>query len=47
MHDPQMKIREIAYMTGFGDEKYFTRQFKEYYHITPSEYRNMLQLNQP
>ena len=42
MRDPRLKIRDIAFMTGFGDEKYFTRQFKEYYHIPPSEYRAMI-----
>lgn len=45
MHNPELKIRNIAYMTGFSDEKYFTRQFKEFTHVTPSEYRAMLQLN--
>ena len=45
MHNPDLKIRNIAYMTGFSDEKYFTRQFKEFTHVTPSEYRAMLQLN--
>lgn len=45
MHNPELKIRTIAYMTGFSDEKYFTRQFKEFTHATPSEYRAMLQIN--
>ncbi|MDD3212989.1 MAG: helix-turn-helix domain-containing protein [Eubacteriales bacterium] len=42
MHDPSLKIRDIAYQTGFGDEKYFTRQFKEFMQVTPSEYRALL-----
>lgn len=46
MRDPSLKIRTIAYMTGYSDEKYFTRQFKEFTHVTPSEYRAMLQVEE-
>lgn len=46
LHDPSLKIRNIAYMTGFSDEKYFARQFKELTHVTPSEYRTMLQVEE-
>ena len=42
MHDPSLKIRDIAYQIGFGDEKYFARQFKEFMQVTPSEYRALL-----
>ena len=44
MRDPSLKIRDIAYRTGFGDVKYFTRQFKALMQITPSEFRAMLQM---
>lgn len=33
-------IKEIAYMTGFKDEKYFMKLFKSYENITPSKFRN-------
>lgn len=35
----QLLIKEIAYMTGFSDMKYFTKSFKNKYDVTPSEYR--------
>jgi YesN/AraC family two-component response regulator/anti-sigma regulatory factor (Ser/Thr protein kinase) len=35
----QLLIKEIAYMTGFSDIKYFTKSFKNKYGTTPSEYR--------
>ena len=31
-------ITEIAYSVGFGSLSYFTRSFKELYHLSPSEY---------
>ena len=42
MRETDLKIREIAYSTGFGDEKYFSRQFKCFTKSTPSEYRAMI-----
>ncbi|KQB41739.1 ATPase/histidine kinase/DNA gyrase B/HSP90 domain protein [Flavobacterium daejeonense] len=36
----QLLIKEIAYMTGFSDIKYFSKTFKNKYGQTPSEYRN-------
>ncbi len=33
-------ISEIAYSVGFNNISYFTRSFKEVYHVTPSEYIN-------
>lgn len=35
----QLLIKEIAYMTGFSDMKYFTKSFKNKYGLTPTEYR--------
>ena len=35
-----LSIKEIAYMLGFKDEKYFMKLFKEYENLTPSAYRN-------
>ena len=33
-------IREISYECGFSDEKYFSRVFKRYCDMTPTEFRN-------
>jgi len=35
----QLLIKEIAYMTGFSDIKYFNKSFKKKYGMTPMEYR--------
>ncbi|WNH09401.1 helix-turn-helix domain-containing protein [Thalassobellus suaedae] len=35
----QLLIKEIAFMTGFSDMKYFTKSFKNKYGVTPTEYR--------
>jgi two-component system response regulator YesN len=32
-------IKEVAVSVGFEDQLYFSRQFKRYYGVTPSEYR--------
>jgi len=31
---------QIAYMTGFNDPKYFSKSFKKYMGVTPSEYKD-------
>lgn len=33
-------IKEISFMVGIGDTKYFTQCFKKLYNMTPSEYRS-------
>lgn len=38
------KINEIARAIGFHDERYFTKIFKRYENMTPSEYRSNLAL---
>lgn len=35
----QLLIKEIAFMTGFSDMKYFVKSFKKKYGVTPTEYR--------
>ncbi|WP_281297010.1 hybrid sensor histidine kinase/response regulator transcription factor [Flavobacterium limnophilum] len=35
----QLLIKEIAYMSGFSDMKYFSKSFKNKYEVTPLEYR--------
>lgn len=36
-----MKVNEIAGQLGFNDTRYFTRTFKKYAGVTPSEYKNI------
>lgn len=31
-------VKEVTYMVGFSDPKYFIRCFKKKYHVTPSQY---------
>lgn len=40
MKHEQYTIKEIAFMVGFSDTKYFTQCFKQIFGMTPSEYRN-------
>lgn len=35
-----LKTYEVAFKVGFHDEKYFTRVFKKYMGMTPSQFRN-------
>ena len=35
-----LSVKEIAYSSGFQDEKYFLKLFKKREGMTPSEYRN-------
>lgn len=41
LHNPLMKVFEIATAVGYRDLSYFTKQFKEYSGLTPSEYRKV------
>jgi ligand-binding sensor domain-containing protein/signal transduction histidine kinase/AraC-like DNA-binding protein len=34
----QLSIAEIAFSVGFNDRKYFSKEFKKLYHLSPSEY---------
>lgn len=34
----QMSIAEIAFAVGFNDRKYFSKEFKKLYNLSPSEY---------
>lgn len=40
LKEGSLNIAEIAYKTGFGHPPYFTRVFKKYYGVTPTEYIN-------
>ena len=36
-----LRVYEIAQQVGFPDDKYFFKVFKQYYGVTPSEFRNL------
>lgn len=38
--NPEYKGYEVAYYVGYDSPKNFTRAFKAYYRVTPSEYKN-------
>lgn len=40
-----LSISEIAYELGFLDSSYFSRYFKKHSHISPSKYREMIDLS--
>ena len=39
LKDSNSYIKEVAISVGFEDQLYFSRLFKRYYGMTPSEYR--------
>ncbi len=40
LREGQLNVSEVAYKTGFNTPRYFSRYFKEYYGIGPSQYKN-------
>jgi AraC family transcriptional regulator len=38
----QRLLTEIAFECGFADQSHFIRSFKNYYEVTPSEYRKLI-----
>ncbi|MFR3067674.1 MAG: helix-turn-helix domain-containing protein [Roseburia faecis] len=34
---------DIAERLGYADNHYFSKAFRTYYHVTPTQYRNQLQ----
>lgn len=41
--DPALKIQDISEMLGYKDKNYFSKAFRNYYSVSPSEYRTELQ----
>lgn len=39
LHNPDTTITDVCYAVGFNDASYFTRTFRRYTGITPSEFR--------
>jgi len=37
--DPTIKISDISEMVGYGSQSYFSKCFKKYFRVAPSEYR--------
>ncbi len=40
LREGQLNVSEVAYKVGFNMPRYFSRYFKEYYGIGPSQYKN-------
>ena len=45
--DGQLNVAEVAYEVGYNDPHYFGKAFKAYYQMTPTEWRNRKNLDQP
>jgi two-component system, response regulator YesN len=43
LSDSSLKIQEISDMLGYKDKNYFSKAFRNYYQVSPSEYRVSLQ----
>lgn len=39
----ELSLKEIAYMVGYGSSNHFTRVFKQYLKVTPTEYRSTIE----
>lgn len=39
LSQPSLRIKDVMYQTGFRDQNYFTKTFKQFYSETPMEYR--------
>ena len=42
LQNSQLSIKEICVQSGYGDPNYFSRIFKKYEGVTPSEFRGRL-----
>jgi len=39
LRDPSLSLAEIAQQVGYGDQSYFGKLFRQYYGLTPAQYR--------
>ena len=42
LQNPTLTINDIAGLTGYDDQIYFSKVFKKYYSLTPSQYRDKM-----
>ena len=42
LNEEGLKIQEISEMLGYKDKNYFSKAFRNYYQLSPSEYRSQL-----
>ncbi|WP_239615945.1 response regulator transcription factor [Cohnella mopanensis] len=40
LDDPTLKIQDISAMLGYKDKNYFSKAFRNYYSVSPTEYRD-------
>ena len=40
LKDPAIRITEIASRVGYPDNTYFSKAFRNYFGVSPSEYRS-------
>ncbi len=40
--ETELKVNEISYLCGYTNPYYFSRRFKEFYHMSPSKYRDIM-----
>lgn len=43
--DQKLKIYEIAHQLGYENSEHFSKLFKEYYGVTPKDYRRKIEMN--
>ena len=39
--DTNLSVKEIAFMVGYSDEKYYSKLFKKFVGIKPTDYRRL------
>lgn len=42
LNDPHIKIRDVAFLSGYSDTGYFSKSFRKYAGMLPNEYRKQL-----
>lgn len=45
LSDPDIKIQEVAARVGYSDNNYFSKAFRSFYGISPTNYRNDIRHN--